>query len=410
MTAPLIPRLQSGIPAALIDGLFSAACYLAAYYFRFGDNAVHFLSESAVALPVMVAGHLSALALVGAYRPAPLWPVRFVSGTTAGVITAFACVVALDGPAGLSRLATGAYLLVLVLAGLSWRATAGLAARWAATRSLSDSGALEPQGAQYGSMAGGLAWAWTYRHLLRNLVVKDLKLKYRGSALGFLWSLVNPVLMIAVYGVAFTHVIRSSTERFPFFLLLGVVAWGFFATSVSGATGAITDGGSLIKSVAFPRVVLPLAGVASNLAQFALTMGVLLPLMLAWYGAPLGAQMLLAPLFLALHVLLIAGLALLLATASAFLRDVKHLVDVALSLLFWATPILYEFRQVQEPVRLAVLLTPMSPFVRAYQDLFFYQIWPDETVWLLAVAYGVCAFICGLSVFVAYEDRLSEQA
>jgi ABC-2 type transport system permease protein len=268
---------------------------------------------------------------------------------------------------------------------------------------------LEIRGERYRSMSGGVLFAFAYRHLLVNLVVKDLKLKYRGSVLGFLWSLVNPVAMITVYTFAFTYVLKVGTPKYPFFLLLGTTAWGFFASAVSASTGSIADGGSMIKSVVFPRIILPAAGVLFAVVQYLLTIAVLLPLMLLWLRITPAPQMLLFPVFLGLQVLFVVGLALLLGTATAFLRDVKHLVDVGLTLAFWATPILYEFSQVPEEFRFAVLLSPMTSFVRAYQDIFYYLTWPDLSTWLVALTYGVGAFVCGLSVFVAYEDRFSEQ-
>ena len=96
-----------------------------------------------------------------------------------------------------------------------------------------------------------------YGHLLRNLVVKDLKLKYRGSVLGFVWSLANPLLMIAVYTVAFTYILRIRTPGFVFYLMLGVLAWTFFANATSMSTGSIVDNGGLARSVWFPRAILP---------------------------------------------------------------------------------------------------------------------------------------------------------
>jgi len=103
------------------------------------------------------------------------------------------------------------------------------------------------------------------------------------------------------------------------------------------------------------------------------------------------------------------GVAFIFATWTVFFRDVRHLLEVALAMLFWATPIVYELRQVPERLRLLLLLSPMSPFVVAYQQIFFYREWPDATVWLVAVALALGAFVVGALVFLAYEDALTEQ-
>jgi ABC-type polysaccharide/polyol phosphate export permease len=317
---------------------------------------------------------------------------------------------ALVGLEGLSRQATLGYLLMLVLAGLAWRSAIGLWTRvMALRRPVEEDDDFEMRGESFRSMSGGVLLAVGYRDLLRNLVAKDLKLKYRGSVLGFLWSLVNPLVMILVYTFAFTYVLRVPTERFAFFVLIGVLAWTFFAGATLGSSNAIVDGGSLIKSVVFPRIILPVSGVAFHLVQFALSIAMLLPVVLAWYQIPLGWQMLLFPVFLVLQVLFITGIALLLSTATTFMRDLRHLAEIGISVGFWATPIIYEYTFVPEQFRFAILLSPMAPFIRAYQDMFYYLVWPDLAIWLVAITYGVGAFVCGLSVFVTYEDRFSEQ-
>jgi ABC-type polysaccharide/polyol phosphate export permease len=411
MASGSIAALRFGWPAALVDAAAAAVCYALAYRLRFGAGEfAHFAPFAGRVFPLVVVLHVAVLAAAGVYSVRrALWPLRLVAGTVVAGALGLAAGIALFGAEGLSRQASAIYVLLLVLGGVSWRAALGLLGRWAVVRQPLPRGALEERGAHYRSMSGGVLFALSYAHLLRNLVAKDLKLKYRGSVLGFLWSLVNPITMVVVYTFAFTYVLRVPTEKYPFFVLLGTTAWGFFASAVSASTGSIADGGSLIKSVVFPRIILPTAGVLFAVVQYLLTVAVLLPIMLVWFSVPLGPQMLLFPVFLGLQILFIAGLALLLGTATAFLRDVKHLVDVGLSLAFWATPVLYEFSLVPERFRLAVLLSPMTSFVRAYQDIFFYLTWPDLSTWLVALTYGVGAFVCGLSVFVTYEDRFSEQ-
>ena len=248
-----------------------------------------------------------------------------------------------------------------------------------------------------------------YGHLLRNLVVKDLKLKYRGSVLGFVWSLANPLLMIAVYTVAFTYILRLRTPGFVFYLMLGILAWTFFANAIAMSSGAIVDSGGLLRSVWFPRAILPFATVLFNFAQYLLTVAVFLPVLMVLYHKPPAAPALAYPVFLLLQVLFTAGLALLLSVATAFFRDVRHLVEVALAILFWATPIVYEITQVPPRIRGLILLSPLSPYVIAYHDIFYYQRWPPAEIWALAVLYAVLTLSAGLWLMTRTEDRLTEQ-
>lgn len=249
----------------------------------------------------------------------------------------------------------------------------------------------------------------SYRELVRNLVLRDLKLKYRGSVLGFVWSLVNPLAMITIYTMAFTFILRTSIPGFAFFLLLGLLAWSFFANSATMATGAFVDGGGLIKSVVFPRSILPIATVLFNLAQYLLTFVVLLPVMLAVYRPPLAASVLAFPALLSLQVVFTVGVAMLLAVATAFFRDTRHLLDLALAFLFWLTPVVYPLSQVDERFGAVVRFSPLSPFIVGYQEMFFYGRWPETSVWVTAIGYAAVALIAGAWTFLAVDEQLAER-
>ena len=235
---------------------------------------------------------------------------------------------------------------------------------------------MEDRAAERPGLARTLRGLARYRHLLRNLVVKDLKLKYRGSIFGFIWSLANPLLMIAVYTVAFTYILRLRTPAFVFYLMLGILAWTFFANAIAMSAGAIVDNGGLVRSVWFPRAILPIATVLFNFAQYLLTAVVFLPVMLVIYRVAPAPPMLAFPVFLLLQLALTIGLALIIAVGTAFFRDVRHFVDVALAILFWATPVVYETTQVPERLRRAILLAPLSPYITAYHEVFYYGRWP----------------------------------
>ena len=254
-----------------------------------------------------------------------------------------------------------------------------------------------------------LAGLRQYRHLLRNLVLKDLKLKYRGSVIGFLWSLANPLVMCVVYVVAFTKILRAGAEGYVFYVMLGLQAWTFFSSSAAMSTGAIVDNAGLVKSVSFPRAILPTATVLFNLAQYILTVLVFLPLLLLYYRVPLAAPMLLFPVFVGLQSLFTIGVALILATSTAFFRDVRHLVEVALAVLFWTTPIVYQVAGVSPRLRSLILMSPMSPYIGAYQDIFYYRQWPDATLWLTAVGYAAVTLVLGLWLIVRNEDSFAER-
>ncbi len=396
------------------DAVLAIACYLASYRLRFDEaEFARFLPTALRALPLVATSQVVALALAGVYRyrEGRRWLPRLVAGVALGTAAGAALTFAVLGFQGISRASFVIGPVLLLIGAFAWRGAIGLwrLARYARAAERADNVMMDRAAVEASSVSAALLGVVRHRELIRNLVMKDLKLKYRGSVFGFLWSLANPLMMVAVYSVAFTYILRIRVEGFVFLLLLGLLAWTFFSNSAGMSTGSIVDSGGLVKSVFFPRAVLPIATVLFNFAQYLLTVLVFLPLMLILYRVPLSAPMLLYPVFLALQLLCTIGIAFILATATAFYRDVRHIVEIGLSVMFWTTPIVYVFRQLPETVRLPVLLSPMSSFVVAYQEMFFYGQWPDLSLWLAAIVYGVGTFVVGAVVFSTHEHRFAEQ-
>jgi len=273
--------------------------------------------------------------------------------------------------------------------------------------STADPELVDAAGADLGPI-GSLVSLVQYRELIRNLVFKDLKLKYRGSVFGFLWSLLNPMVMIVVYLVAFKYIMAIRGSGFVFLLLLGILPWTFFASSAGMGAGAIVDNGGLLKTVHFPRAVLPISSVLFNLAQFLLTILVFLPVMLAIYRTPSPA-LLLFPLVVVLQLAMTAGVALALAAGAAYFRDVRHLLDIVLMVMFWTTPIIYEYDKIPEVWRKVLFLSPMTPFVLAYQQICFYGRVPDLEVCIAAILYAAAAFCGGFLLFTRFQHDFVEQ-
>jgi homopolymeric O-antigen transport system permease protein len=408
---PIVPRRPPWISSVLLDALLGGATYVASYWLRFdGERLALFLPTAWSTMPIVVAGQIAALLSVNAYAPRPRtsWLSRVVVGAALGTAAAALVTRIVQGFEGVSRMAFVADALLFSIAAIGWRGAWVLRARaQARARARAVTGALVDRTDDM-TLGAVLASRYHYRGLLRALVLKDLKLKYRGSVFGFLWSLANPLLMIVVYTIAFTVILRIRNEMFVFYLMLGQLSWSFFANSMTMATGSIVENGGLLRTVLFPRAILPIGTVLFNLAQYLLTIAVFLPVMMAWYHVAPVAPMLLFPVLLALQVIFTIGVALLLATITAFFRDVKHLVEIALAVLFWMTPIVYEVSQVPERLKLLILLSPISPYVAAYQKVFFYREWPEPTVWLVASTYAIGAFVVGAASILAFEDRFTE--
>jgi len=399
------------VPLA-VDAAAAVVSYLLAYRLRFPETPLlELVTDANRTLLLMVIGHLAGLALTRVYSPAPvgrkIW--RLFLGAGLGGALAVAAVYGTTGFAHLSRATFLVDLFLFWVIALGWRTFRVflIIERTSAAETPNASGLVD-RAVERQSVVPTLFALLAYRELIRNLVHKDLKLKYRGSVLGFVWSLVNPLALVGVYTVAFKYILGVKQPGFPFFILIGVMAWSFFANSAVMATGAIIDGGSLVKAVRFPRAVLPIATVLFNLAQYLLMLVVFLPAMFLTFRVPSVGPLLMFPAFLAMQLAFTVGTALLLAAATAYFRDVRHFVDIALLMLFWTTPIVYPLSQVPDWLRLPILLSPMSPFIVAYHAIFFDGVAPDASVWAVAIAYSLTMLALGTVWFVSVEDELSE--
>jgi ABC-2 type transport system permease protein len=193
------------------------------------------------------------------------------------------------------------------------------------------------------SIFGRIADIWRYRELLVGLVRKELKVKYKNSTLGFLWSLVNPLLYLVVYTLAFQVILKAGIPEFPIFLLSGLLVWNLFSSGLAAGTSSIVVNAGLVKKVWFPREILVLASIGAGLVHFFLQGAVLLVFMAIVQHAVAFEYFPLMFFALGVTLLLTAGVAILLSAVNVYLRDTQHFLDLALLAWFWATPIVYPF-------------------------------------------------------------------
>lgn len=254
---------------------------------------------------------------------------------------------------------------------------------------------------------------YRHRQLIATLTARDLKARYRGSILGFFWSLANPLLLLGVYTLVFTKFFpQQVVQPYPLFLFSGILAWTFFSAAVLESTGSISSNAGLIKKVMFPAEALPLVVVLSHLVHFVAALPILLAATLAF--AVLGKftmswTMLLVPLLMLLQALFVAGLALIVSSASVLFRDLRDIVANLLQLGFFVTPILYLIDHIQSrPLRAVLRVNPMTPFAVAYQDILFFGRLPNLSDTILIFAYASVSLYLGFFVFDRLRDTLAE--
>ena len=179
-----------------------------------------------------------------------------------------------------------------------------------------------------------------HRELLFNMIVKELKVKYKRSVLGFLWSFMNPLIMLAVFSLVFSILARNPMNWFVVYLMAGLFPWLFFVNSITQSVGSVVGNPGLVKKVYFPREVLTLGAVGANIFHFVMQMLILLIFLLI-IGWHFSIYILYLPLVMLLEIVFATGLSLFVAAANVYLRDIQHFTDVATMAWFWLTPIVY---------------------------------------------------------------------
>ena len=270
-------------------------------------------------------------------------------------------------------------------------------------------------------MKGNLKRLFDYRELLFNLTRKEVKVKYKNSFLGFVWSLVNPLMMLVVFYVAFGIIftVRSADMRYyAFYLMAGILPWNFMSQALSMGVGSVVNNGELVKKVYFPREVLPLSYLGSASFHFVLQEMMLL-FFLVIFRVPMTPWLLMFPLLMLLELVFIAGLTLLLSAWNVLFRDVTHFVEILLTAWFWMTPIVYPIAQIKDTLPAwasqLYMLNPMTHIVLMWQRIVYNSPVNGPRAYSLSLA-GVlgtvaCAsvlLLLGYYVFCRLEGRFVE--
>ena len=259
-----------------------------------------------------------------------------------------------------------------------------------------------------------LAELYAYRELVGNLTVRDIKLKYKGSILGVAWSLLNPVLQMAIYTLVFSLFLRIVVTKGPYwaFVIGGILAWTFFANCMTGAATSFVRNPNLISKVYFPIEALPISMVLANFLNFLIPLAVLVEV-LAVAHIPLGASLLLLPVITLAQLGMAIGLSLAIASITVFLRDVEHFLTLGLQVLFYLTPVLYPLEVGSLPASarkyVALLhLNPLSWYLDCYHSVLFLGEWPPLDDLLPMLLFTAVTFLGGFAVFVRLRPRLPE--
>lgn len=250
---------------------------------------------------------------------------------------------------------------------------------------------------------------WSYRDLVQNLVSKEIKIRYQGAVLGFAWSLMNPLMITLMYLVVFTYVFRSNLHHYALFMIVGILHWNLFALLVNQSSDLLVGNADLLKKIYFPRLLVPFSNLLVNAALWLMALGILLLLYM-----PLGGTwhlgLLLYPFYFLLFLGFTFGIMLSLSILYVDFRDLKHLVEVFVQLLFWATPIIYPISRIHQPtIQTLVKISPFAEFSLIFQGLFWGNVLPSWKITASFFGWTVLSLAVGLSLFYRRGSQLVER-
>lgn len=256
------------------------------------------------------------------------------------------------------------------------------------------------------------------RGLILTLTGRELKARYRGSFLGYFWSLANPLLLLAVYTLVFDFVFQArwgDAQPYSVFLVTGLFPWIWISSSLLDSTSSLLQNAPLIRKAVFPAETLPVVTVLSHLVHFLLALPIAAAALIVarLYGHPVGGWGALAlPLVILVELPFVTGLALALAALNVHFKDVRDLLQNLMTLAFFLTPILYPMSTLASIrwARVVVLVNPFTPMVRLYQEALFAGRFPGPGLWLAAVGVGLVSWATGSWLFERLRSTLVEAA
>lgn len=240
------------------------------------------------------------------------------------------------------------------------------------------------------------------RNVLFQLVAQQLILRYRRTALGYLWTLINPLLMMSVMAVVFSNLFKTDLKSFAVFLFAGMIPWNFFSSTVTQSCSSYINNEGLIKKVYLPKLIFPLSVAISLLIDSLLSFFALFIIIIALDGT-FSWSLLMLPIGFALIFFFALGIGLILSIATVFFRDLQHVILIAMQGVFFLTPILYKNDSLVGKVSWLVKLNPVTPFIALFRAPIVDGIMPSLSIIFQASAISLCSILIGLFVFTRFN-------
>jgi len=249
---------------------------------------------------------------------------------------------------------------------------------------------------------------YNYREFLKTSIKKDFRGKYKKSFLGVLWSFLNPLFQLLVYALVFPFILKNGIENYTVFLIVGLMPWTFFNSTVIQSAASVVVNGGIIKKVYFPREILPISTTTSNLINFLIT-EIIVIIALLISGVGIGPSILILPIIVLIQYILQLGISFILSSITVYIRDVEYLINVFMMLMFYLSPIVYSPDMIPERFLPLFKLNPMFHIISYYREILYYKQIPNIGGIILLFVICIVILIVGYSIFRKLEKRFAEE-
>lgn len=250
---------------------------------------------------------------------------------------------------------------------------------------------------------------YQYRQLLKSNVQKEIRGKYKGSFLGILWSFINPLLQVLVYALVFPFIMKNTQENYVVFLIVGILPWTWFVSSISQGTSCILANAGIIKKVYFPREILPISVVTSGLVNFLISC-IIIIIFLLFSGIGFSINLIFVPIIIVIQYIISLGILLITSAINVYVRDAEYIINFLVNMLFYATPILYSPEIfANTPINFIFKLNPLSVIITAYRDIIFYKNLPNFVSIASVFIFSLLILMIGILIFRKLEKGFAEE-
>lgn len=251
---------------------------------------------------------------------------------------------------------------------------------------------------------------YDYRQMIFSLVRKDLRGRYKGSVLGFLWTFINPLFQLLVYTIAFSFILPSPIEKYYLHLFVALIPWIFFSSSIQGGANSIIAAKDMVSKIYFPREVIPISYVTSCFVNMLLSFIIIFAVVI-FSGVGLNfLAVLCLPVIMLVEYIMALGMAMLFSAITVFFRDMEHILSIITMAWIYLTPVLYPIDMIEnKTIQRLFYINPMTSVIVAYRDVLYYAKVPDLSTLLIAFGFGVLILFVGSFVFSGLKRHFAEE-